>query len=78
LGETTRDDDPETRTRERAFERDGKDAENLSAREPARRFVRTSTADTTSVSVAPSTSCVSFVGFESDSLKKAQFNEPSI
>jgi len=40
LGETTRDDDPETRTRERAFERDGKDAENLSAREPARRFVR--------------------------------------
>ena len=40
MGETTRDDDPETRTRERAFERDGKDAENLSAREPARRFVR--------------------------------------
>ena len=51
--------------------RDGKDAENLSAREPARRFVRTSTADTTSVSVAPSTSCVSFVGFESDSKKSS-------
>lgn len=53
MGETTRDEDPETRTRERAFERDGKDAENLSAREPARRFVRADTADTTFISVAP-------------------------